>query len=87
MEREKYCSSKDLYFKVILSKERFLDKQRFNFQMETTMKVNGKTIKLMDLEFINTILVLFMKVTGAKICRMGLEYKRGLITVNTKVVI
>ncbi len=84
MVKEKYYLCKDLSFKVILSKEKSLDKPKFNLPMEITMKGNGKTIKPMDLEFTNTILEPFMKVTGVKICRMELEYKLGRITVNTK---
>lgn len=51
------------------------------------MKVNGKMIKLMDLEDIIIVMVQHMKENGRKINKKVLEKKLGLMDLNIKDII
>ena len=56
-------------------------------QMEIIILVNGKTIKLMDMESIHIKMVLGIKVFGMMINKMEKEKKNGLMELNMKEII
>lgn len=62
---------------------------RASFGMQTVifMKENGLTIRLMDMEFTSTRMVLNTRATGRMICKRAEALKRGATGVNSKVTI
>ena len=56
-------------------------------QMEIIILVNGKTIKLMDMESIHIKMVLGIKAIGMMINKMEKEKKNGQMELNMKEII
>ena len=56
-------------------------------QTEMFMKVSGKMIRQMDMEFMSMSTALNMKDTGVTTCRMEQELNHGVMEVNTRVAI
>ena len=61
-------------------KIKLLGKESFTMLTEMFLKANGKMIRLMDLGFIDIVMVQFIKVAGSKISSMGTALKLGLTT-------
>jgi hypothetical protein len=56
-------------------------------QTEMFMKVSGKMIRQMDMEFMSMSTALNMKDTGVTTCKMEQELNHGVMEVNTRVAI